>query len=30
VKIGHDDEIRVGDSFLRLTVHERTLPLSRG
>lgn len=30
VRIGHDDEIRVGDSFLRLTVHERTIPLSRG
>jgi len=28
VKIGHDDEIRVGDSFLRLTVHEGTLPVS--
>jgi hypothetical protein len=30
VPIGHDDQVRVGDSFLRLTVHERTLPLSRG
>ena len=29
-KLDHDDEIRVGDSFLRLTVHEGTLPLSRG
>lgn len=30
VRIGHDDEIRLGDSFLRLTVHEGTLPVSRG